>query len=775
MKQVCLLGVFAVGGFLPNFFSILPAPNLWLPIAFLVQIGFFCCRKRLPVHSLTPFVLSLLLGLSQGLLQSNYFAKRMLPKELDAQIFLLSGQVLDVKNRTDGSQKLAVKVSQLAFSSGEPITNYPRRVLLSWYQKEPFSLGEQFVAEVKLKRPRGLQNPGLFDYQKWLIAEGYGATGYIRSVSEIEPARQHKNHLSAALKRWRAAKLEWLQHRPDLRYANTHRALALGDGAALGSKTWTMLKNTGTVHLLVISGLHVGLIASFGYFLFFNLGRCISPFFDMNAVRLAIMGSLMLATVYALLSGFGLPAQRALIMLIALLVPRYFYLRVSPWWSFAVALALISVVDQRAVLSVGFWLSFGAVLLLFLGFQGINRTNFLLGLLRLQMLFFVGFSGVLLWQGAHFPTASLGANIFAVPFVSFVLVPAEFIALLMTVISEDLCIHFWKICDWLAGILFGFLGYVEGLDLPVLKRNSQWHLMHTLMAFIALALFAVPRRARLVPLAMIILVLVPKPENDYVLKMRVFDVGQGTSILIQQPGYSLVYDAGPRFSEDFNAGSGIIAPTLLQKGVPNIQKLIISHPDSDHRGGLEGLLSEISVDEMDVGKDLDGLEGWPDQRLCQSGERWRVDNVHYQYLWPTQKARAGGLSNNDSSCALMISFGEINILLPGDIGIASEYRLMNRYPELRDIDVLLVPHHGSKTSSSARFVRTLNPDMAIVSAGYKNQFRHPHNDVMSRYIRIDTEMLSTANSGAIELVWNLNDATPTVMLAAEAKKFWWQK
>ena len=761
MKQKLILGAFAVAAFLPNFFPALPPLLFWAPFAMALAL--------VSVYLGKYWILSLIAGLSFGLFSASSYQEKLLAAEYDSGIFTLFAHVAEIENRSNGSQRMELNVERIWLPDGVLLDPHPKKILLSWYGERKLEAGSRIEAEVKLRRPRGLQNPGLFDYQRWLVAQGFGATGYIRDLLKAEASSTEYSWFT----RWRSERQAAITQHSDFRFPGVHQALSLGDGSMIQQNTWALFRNTGTVHLMVISGLHVGLMTGLGYVFGFGIGRCLSAMFGWNAVRVGIVSALSLAFIYAAISGFGLPAKRAIVMLICLLVPRYLYLKVSPWLSFFLALAIVAVLEPRAVLQSGFWLSFGAVALLFLAFFGNSRQRFLTTLMRSQVLFFVCFSGVLLWQGLPSPTVSIFANLMAVPLVSLVIAPLEVLALSTSMFSSALAIEVWMLCDSLVAWMIGLLQWLTDLDFPPLARPANWTWLHGLAVLGTFLIFAVPNiRLRLALVVSWLVLLFPMLENDYLLKLRVFDVGQGTSILIQQPGYNLLYDTGPKFSESFDSGADIISPTLVQQDISEIDHLIVSHPDADHRAGLEGVLDQHSVRRFDVGKFIDLRKSPYPQNLCVAGDSWVIGEVVYRYLWPDSDRPS---TNNDSSCVLAIESGDLRILIPGDISSSAERKLLQQLDFLENTDVLIVPHHGSNTSSSLGFLKALSPEWAVVSAGYQNQFNHPHPDVLGRYHSIGSTVLNTANSGAIEFHWKSPETVPKVTRATESKIFWWQK
>lgn len=771
MKQNLTFFAFSVGVFSPNYFPVLPS------LAFVLMACLFSAAIFYRVRQ--AWIISLALGLTWGACQATTLANQLLSDSLDSELFIAKAEIVEIDNENSWQrpQRAEIEIKELSHL-GSVLEDYPQKALVSWYGKATLAKGDFLTAEMKLRRPRGLNNPGLFDYQKWLVANQFGATGYIREIEDHRNTQPNQIDLD----NWRDDIASLIQASDALSYPGIHQALVLGDGSELSDETWELLRGTGTIHLMVISGLHVGLVAAMGYFIAFNFGRLLSPILGINAVRIAIVGACGSALVYSLISGFGLPSQRAFLMLLGILVPRFLFYRTSRWFGLSLALALIAAFEPNAVLQTGFWLSFGAVVILFLGFGSSGKQNYLIGLVRTQVLFVTGFFGVLLWQGIDLPTASFFANLIAVPIVGLCLVPLEILALMMTPFSEPIAVKVWLVCDYLVRITLDLLSYIRALNIPDFVRPANWSAVHSLAAVSAFLIWALQDWRLRLALAIGCLPLIfPARPEQYLLRIHVFDVGQGQAVLVQQPGYNLLYDTGLKFSERFDSGADIIVPTLRQMRVPSLDRVVVSHPDSDHLGGAEGVLSSIEVDRLDVGKAFAFSESFElaggysqkpnvEQTHCEMGQFWDVRDVQYAYLWPDGELR----DNNDSSCVLTISVDDIYVVIPGDISAPIEKQLVSKN-DLHPADLVVIPHHGSKTSSSSSFVEALNPAIAIASAGYKNQFNHPHPDVVKRYEDTGSLVMNTASDGAIEVTWYSDNEPPEVKKASDSKIFWWQK
>ena len=497
-----------------------------------------------------------------------------------------------------------------------------------------------------------------------------------------------------------------------------------------------------------------------------------------NSHRWANLGAVIAAFVYAGLAGFSTPTMRAVIMLSALLLPRFLLLRTSPWWGLSLALALVALFDPMAVLQTGFWLSFLAVLLIFLTFGSSTRERFWMGLIRLQLVFLVGFSGVILLVQGQLNPLGFFANLVAVPLTSMLVVPLEIIGLLVGGLSPESSVFFWKVAGRILDFMIEVLAQIRGFTDWRLQRQDLPFFLGMVSAISGLTLFYWSRWWQKTAALLLLLPLaLPVLKERFFLELRVFDVGQGLAVIVRQPGYSLVYDAGPRFSEDFDSGADILLPSLRQYGVTHLNDLVISHPDADHLGGYPGLTQGLSVGQVWVGRHSRKTDG---ANACQQGQSWQVGAVYYEFLSPFEKDPGEDFeSDNDRSCVLQIQFANQSILLLGDIGESVERRLLER--DLLDAQTLvLIPHHGSKSSSGLGFVSAVSPDIAIASAGYLNRFSHPAEEVIQRYRRLGADIYSTNLDGMVRVVWREfpereEDPVYEVETQAERRIFWWQK
>ena len=621
----------------------------------------------------------------------------------------------------------------------------PDKIRLSWYHHNGSlpRAGEQWQFTLRLKPPRGMMNPGGFDYEKWLFSEGIGATGYIR--------QSHHNKLLTAASDWHLNRLRdnindtIRQLLPDATQLPLILGLSTGQRDGLSPIHWQVLRQTGTSHLLAISGLHIGLAAAFGFFLFrWGWSLSLKALQWLPARQAGALGGFLSALSYALLAGMAVPTQRALIMvgtvMLALCLKRPLY----PSHVLAFSLLLVLIVDPLSVLSAGLWLSFSAVALILLTCSGRfppRRGNWAwihvwlaIGILPMLILFFGEFSLI----------APL-ANLFAVPLVSLLVVPLILLAMLLMLFSETLSCWLLMAADQLLSWLWQWLQWLSALPFADWQQGSL-PLSLSLLMMLLVILLLLPRGLPGKSLCLLLLVPVafyqpPRPaEGD--IDFTLLDVGQGLAAVIETHQHTLVFDTGPRYSARFNTGSAVVAPFLQSRGIKQVDRLIVSHGDNDHIGGVEGLKQHFPIAEI-VSSDQQALA---DARVCQAGDHWQWDGVKFDILLPTAKQRG---SDNDRSCVLQVRADNIDVLLPGDIEKDSERRLLDLYGNKLNSHILVVPHHGSATSSGLKFIEAVDPHYALFAVGYRNRYQFPKKRVLRRYQQQGSVIMRTDHDGAL--------------------------
>jgi len=617
-------------------------------------------------------------------------------------------------------------------------------IRLSWYRPlQHFKVGEVWRVKLKVKPPRGFANEGSLDYAKRAYLQNVHATGYITQATR----------LSASEPSWL---MMWRVHWKMLLENHVHdgdaqaflKALILGDKRDLSYQTRNLFRDTGTAHILAISGLHVGLMALFAYTVIFFLWRISATLCAWQpAPRIASLAGLSAAVAYAALCGFSLPTERALIMLAVFSLRSltlYYLSSLRAWW---LALFLVLAHDPKVVLSASLYLSFIAVAcLLPLGDVVYRRrwqawtatqTRLAFGLMPLSLFFFKQIA----WMSAF-------VNVVVIPWVGMLILPLGLISLIITDVSHAVGASFLNLLDIVTFYLIHFLQVANAMLGEPWRHgivNITWFWLAMVGCFVLLQTRL--GTARYLGLLLYLpLFLMPTTQlNVGTYTIDVFDVGQGLAVMIRTANHSLIFDTGPRFSPTFNTGDAVIKPFLLKRAITHLDKLVISHGDNDHSGGLDALMRVGLVDERDVLTSAARLlKKWSSAKLCREGMHWRWDGVDFLMLHPRHK---GG--DNNASCVLKITNGAYSVLLPGDIEYPAEADLVSRYASLLSSDILVAPHHGSKTSSSRRFLGKVKPAVVVFSTGFGNRYHFPHPSVVRRYLRAGVETYNTAITGQL--------------------------
>jgi competence protein ComEC len=703
----------------------------------------------------------LLLGAAVALAGVERVVGSQIGEDWHGQDILLQGTVVEVIDQSRKFSRFIFEIDQLQPAEALPHKVLPHQVRLSWYYGKSVAVGEVWQLKARLKPPRGFVNPRGFDYAAWLLTQGVTASGYVKEgrLATVE----HNDRPLATIREQLAARL----FAGDLDSAPFFRALLLGDKSDISTEQWRVLQRTGTIHLMAISGLHVGLVAVLGFGVGWYATRVASTVSAVGRLRLYCwfppLCSCAFALCYSAIAGFSIPTQRAMLVIGLANVALVLGLRVRPVYLLALACLVVLLLSPLAPTQNGFWLSFGAVAVLLLGFGGrVAGAPSWLALSKAQALVSVGLIPPLLALGAVISLVGPAANLVAVPVVSLLIVPGLLLAAVVIGVAPALASMVTALLDTVFQLLLAYLSWLSDVSWA-----QWWPSVRTsngvVIALAVGALFVLMPRGLGVRVLGVLIVgltlLAPRPP-EFGLKLTLVEVGQGLAVWVSAPGYNLLFDTGPGFSPDFDAGSRIVAPYLRSEGVKKLDTVIVSHGDNDHVGGLAGILREMPVTELltsqPVASEIE-LEAKP----CEQGTRWIRSGVKFSILWPS----TGGWGDNDGSCVLLVEWGKHKILLTGDIEAKAERALLASDQLPSGISVLVAPHHGSRTSSTAAFVRHLGAEVVVFSAGYKNRYRHPHPDVVERYRQTGTMLLNTGEDGAVTFIWKDADSAPNVALA----------
>lgn len=661
--------------------------------------------------------------------------EQRLAEDLDLQRVVLTGKIHGLPEATDTGWRFMI-TDALVTETGEPLP--PIRA--HWYAGEQVFPGDYWQFDARLRRPRGMSNPGRFDYEAWLYANGIGALGSIRSGVSLE-VPQSKG--AAPLRDYLRQRLRVALG--DQAHESRLAALIVGDRSVLSKADWQVLQATGTSHLMVISGLHVGMLAAAVFGLAALAGRIGWLPIPWPRIWLAAPLAILAAAIYAGLAGFAVPTQRALLMVSLVLLARLIYRQPGPWAFWLMALCAVTLFDPAAPLLAGFWLSFMAVGLLILGMYGrLQQRGLWWRWGRAQWVIFIGlWPWLLLWGMPGSVMAPL-VNVLAIPWVSLIVVPAGLLGTALELLFG---------LPWLLLLADQALAWL----FQSLEWAAQWHVPHylafpgwlnwTLGTLAVAALLSPLVKLLWLPALLCLPVLFTTPQSrpeEGQLWVTVLDVGQGLAALLQTREHNLLYDAGARMSSGFDLGEAVVHPALVELGVERLDAMLISHADNDHAGGAVAVFKRLPVGEVLAGQH-ESLPQGLQARACVPGESWTWNGVSFRVVY----SAAPPAPANERSCVLRAGRGRASALLPGDLGIRGEYQML---AETLDAELLLAPHHGSRSSSSYAFIRAVDPRWVVFSAGHGSAYNHPHPLVVDRYRELAVEPVYTSASGAVRFV-----------------------
>lgn len=704
-----------------------------------------------------------------------------LPEKWEGHDIQVSGVIASLPVSNERGLRFEFDVEQVV----TPGARVPAHIQLSWfdggfgkpaaYPVPELHPGERWNLTLRLKRPHGNANPFGFDYEAWLLERDIRATGYVRDIPENRRVTARVYRLGYLLEAARDSASRRLSRvlggRP---YAGVLKALAIGEQSAISPEQWQVFVRTGVNHLMSISGIHVTMISGLFFALSYGLWRRSQRLtLRLPARKAAVAAGVVAALSYALLSGYGVPTQRTLYMLGVVAAALWLGRTSNPFNVLSLALLVVLLLDPWAVMSPGFWLSFGAVaVILYVSSGRIGRPYWLEEWGRVQWAVTLGLVPPLLAMFQQVSLVSPVANALGIPLISLVVTP---LTLLGTILPLDfLLLAAHEVMAW----CMSFLIWLSALPATVWQQHGPppWTVIVALCGVLWLLLpRGFPARwLGLVWLAPLFMVLPPVPRQGE-LWLTVLDVGQGLSVVARTREHALLYDAGPSFGNDADAGSRIVVPYLRGTGIKRLDGMVISHDDIDHSGGATSVLQSIPVGwtMSSLPDESPALIGAANRIRCFSGQKWLWDGVGFEMLHPTWDSyQNDGFKDNDRGCVLKITTAFGSVLLPADIERLSEQDLLGRMPDVLAANVLVVPHHGSRTSSTEAFIRAVHPAMAIFTVGYRNRHGHPKEEIVERYLAQGIETLRTDTSGALDLRFSAGGMT--LQSQRQLRQRYWQ-
>jgi len=685
---------------------------------------------------------------------------------------LVVGQVTDLPKSSAERVRFDLVVDRV-ISSSPSQSGRIKKLRITWYDSEvKVKPGQTWRLKIKAFRPHSFLNPNGFDYEGWMMQKGIQGNAYVREGTLLEPA---KGHLFSRLRLMVSNRIMALKVSQESR--SIISALMIGDRNYLSDETWQLLFRTGISHLIAISGLHLTLVAGTIYLLAFFV---FSRFSLLPPRQAAAWLTLFFGWFYALSVGFSLPTQRAALMMSCFLIAVIFVRRPNLLLSYVIALALVLAVQPLAGFSGGFYLSFAAVAIVLLaGRRLFSRLegkasvfHYAKQLIRLQLLLVLCLTPFSAFFFNAISILGLAVNLIAIPITSFILMPWILITWVLLFVFPSLGSWSLLFLGELIEYIYSFLAYLASYDWAIvylarpkllliplaLVGAALWLLQPRLSFYLLGALFFAP-----------IFFFPTQKIEEGNLRILFLDVGQGLAVHLQTANHNILFDAGPRYSVTFDAGSDIIAPYFHSYGLTKLDRIIISHNDKDHGGGLKGLLEHIKVNQLMLNfNPLDNPVKEQERVSCLTGQSWQWDGVTFQVLHPAVDYTSR--KKNNRSCVILVTTGNNRLLLTGDIEKEVEKILVKLYD--MKVNILQVPHHGSSSSSHLKWVEETNPDYAIFSAGYRNPFSHPNMKVVQRYEKGGSRSLISWQQGAIEFEMNDEEVVYRGNERARRKRYW---
>ena len=776
---------------------------------FLSQITFRFSTQLPATNHLKTFLFSLVVFLLGVCWASSFALWRMsdaLPSVWEQKTIAVEGVVAGVPEVTERGVRFRFDVEEI-LTEGAVV---PRHISLNYYAANQyfnhknedlpdnsaqesvapmqFKAGERWLLSVRLKRPHSTINPHGYDFESWALSENIRATGSIKSKVGMQKLSNFVWRPSYVVEYLReSTQRRIMRTLADKPYGGIIQALVMGDDSQIKVDDWQVFLRTGTSHLMSISGLHITMLAGLTFGLVSFIWRR-SPKLMMRLPtrKAAVFAGAATALAYALIAGFAVPSQRTFYMLTVFAIALWSGRQLVISQVLVSALLVVVLLDPWAVSAPGFWLSFGAIAMLaYVLAARIGEIHWFKAAVQTQWAVTIGMLPLLLVMFNQASIISPVANALAIPLISFVVTP---LALLGSFLPLDIVLN-WSYSA-LEACMWG-LKWLNQLPIATWQQHepATWTLLPAIFGGLWLLLprgFPMRWFGLLGFLPMLLIVPVRPMLGE--MKVTVLDVGQGLSVVVQTAKHTFLYDAGPKFNEQSDAGSRIVVPFLRGEGVNKLDGFIVSHHDNDHSGGMASVLALMPVGWLNstlpkgavvsLIKQTEALANVSLKTMqCYAGQSWAWDGVNFEVLHPSLASYDNDkLKDNNRSCVLKVTSQSGSLLLTGDIEKNAERDLLEVYSASQNLgwlksDVLIVPHHGSKTSSTADFIAAVAPRVSVFTPGYLNRYKHPNPEVLARYQVADSLLYRTDYQGALEVHFVKNN----IQLASwreQYKRYW---
>lgn len=761
-----MLGTVTVGSLIGasvlNLFTVLPNHHCMIALVGCTGVLALLGWYYLPaLRSLCVALLAALVGFSWAYFQAQQKLAWHFPLSDLNRVVNVKGKVVGITQHYLHALRFDMELEE--YEGKKLSLSVPVKIRLYWSQPTHTLLaGDKLQGLVKLKPASRLANPGEIDQEKQFFIENIRATGKWLTLLNHQPV---KSSLLQLRQRLHEQMDDLLPNKPLL---GVIQATTVGIYKNITPSQWQIFQATGLTHAVAISGLHISLVAMlFGGLVYLIVSQSSKLITLYPAKCYAAIGGTLAAVAYCAIAGFSIPTQRSLTMIVVVSVALLRRQVVMSWHTLALAWLIIGLFDPLAPLQIGFWLSFGCVATLIYGHSHSSDNRWRHELMP-QLVVFIGLIPMSVFCFQQVPLLSPLANLIALPVINFLVVPPGLVGLLLL----DICPPLASLCLHLAhGALASIWGILEEI---AHTSYSIWYqgevplcelLLAAMGALILLAPRGLPAR-HLGWIAFLPLIFYRPPLLEQgECRFTLLDVGQGLAAVIQTRHHALLYDAGPLYGQ-LDAGQRIIKPFLRHQHIKQLDKVIISHGDLDHRGGLIGLQDWPIKEILSSEPEKLTLSAHP----CLAGQRWQWDGVEFMMLNPSSVSK----KRNDRSCVLKITSPHHSILLTGDIEKQAEKNLIEKFGAQLKSDILVVPHHGSLTSSTVEFIEKVAPDYALYPAGLGNHYGFPKPEIIARYQMQGSENLVSYQTGALTFTLRQKQLAPPVLWRESARRYWHQ-
>jgi competence protein ComEC len=727
------------------------------------------------------FVIAIGCGYHWAAWRAEVRMAQRLPMQLEGKDIVIAGVVASLPQKTERGLRFEFDVEKTL--TAEALA--PKHISLNVYRDNRTSdeavssmpeihAGERWQWTVRLRKPHGASNPDGFDVEAWLLERNVRAVGYVRSKENMLKLDANASGIGYSIDRLRETiRANFNRVLKDKPLAPVLTALAVGDQSGISQNQWQLFWRTGVGHLISISGLHITMVASLFYGLALWFWRS-QPALTLRipAQKIAVIAGMFSALAYALIAGFSVPTQRTFYMLATVAAFLWTGRMSSPSRVLCAALFIVTLTDPWAVLSPGFWLSFGAVgALMYVSAGRAGKIHWLRLMGSTQAAITLIMAPLLLVLFQQVSLVSPLANAIAIPVVSFIVTP---LTLLGALPPFDFCLLLaHKVMEW----CMVFLQWTAQMPGAAWQSHAPpaWTMLLGVLGMLwLLAPRGVPARWLGVVWALPMFLLLPNKPAPGQLWLTVIDVGQGLSVLAQTQNHALLYDTGPAYSEESDAGNRIVVPYLRAAGIHQLDGLIVTHADSDHSGGAISVLQTVPTGWLlsSLAPDSDIHKNLIKSKRCETGQKWDWDGVTFEILHPT----ADNLDDdsrkiNNNGCVLKLTSVHGSALLTADIEQLAEAELLERETELK-ADVLIAPHHGSKTSSTQEFIEAVGAEQVIFTVGYRNRFGHPKEEVVQRYVDLQTDIYRSDEHGAVLVKFDGSKKMKITSWRQHERRYW---